>query len=95
MLYHNARLNKCIAVYDLTVASSITAGSVYALMQLVSGEDFAIPKGDVYEYFTADDDSYHIRIGKNSENRVGAFRVLSGTVPNGTNIKMQLEWTYI
>jgi len=87
-------LKRVIINFNLLTIVALPLGTVVPVGALYSGFDYLIPSADVYTYFAADDGSYIVRLAKNSENRVIAFRVIQGTVPTNTTIKIRLEYTY-
>jgi hypothetical protein len=94
-IYVNKQQHRVIAEWNLTTKQEIQNGYSAAVLQLNEDELYLLPIADVYSYFTADDNSFLIRLGKNCVNRYGAFRMLNGTVPTNTEINMYMEWSYI
>ena len=93
-VYVNKQQHRVIVEWNLTTKEVITNYSA-GVLKLHDDELYLKPVADVYVYFTADDNSFLIRLGKNHDNAYGAFRMLNGTIPINTEINMYMEWSYI
>lgn len=94
-IYVNKQQRRVIAEWNLTTKQEIENRFAAGALKLNEDELYLNPIADVYSYFTADDNSFLIRLGKNCTNQYGAFRMLNGTVPANTEINMYMEWSYI
>lgn len=89
--YVNIALRRVVVKLNIITNGSVTSSDGAKALGSLSRDVF-IPTNFIYfTYITA---TYTLQFIKNNTNRVVAYQVVSGTLPSGTTIDLQFEYTY-